>query len=726
VATVAEVFSLAIKHHQAGGVSEAERLYRQVVQADPSHADAWSCLGAACQAQGKLAEAETHYRRALQLAPDHASTHNCLGVLMAQQSQLAEAVANFQKALRFAPESAEIHNNLGLAFAHQGLTAEAVNSYQQALRLKPDYAQAFCNLGLALYAQGQHDEAILQFEQAVRCKPDYPEALNGLGSALTAQGKLSEAAARCREALRLRPRYAEAHNNLGNVLVLQDKLEEAATHCQEALRLRPDFPEAHNNLGNALLLQGKLEEAVTQCQKALRLRPDFPEALNNLGNALERQDKLDEAIHCYHQALQLRPDMPEVHNNLGNALLSQGKLEEAVTAYQEAMRLKPQFAKTCANLGSARKYQGRFDEALTYYKQALAYDAGHAETHFNLGLLHLLLGNWAEGWPEYDWRWQTTGFRRFSSRQPRWDGSPLAGRTLLVLAEQGLGDTLQFIRYVRLVQEPSSRVIVRCPPALRHILAECLGAEHLVMEGSPLPAFDVYAPLLRLPGILGTTPKSVPADIPYLLTSSMSKRSRKSEVEGRKSNEALLTSDVGHPTFDFRHPTSDLLVGIAWQGNPRFTGDRQRSIPLGQFAPLANVEGVQLISLQKGPGTEQLRGQTWVRPLLTELDEASGAFMDTAAVMKHVDLVISSDSAVAHLAGALGVPVWVALPVVPDWRWLLERQDSPWYPTMRLFRQTRYGQWEDVFERLAEELKAVVSCQLSDHEHQPEAQARTA
>ena len=278
----------------------------------------------------------------------------------------------------------------------------------------------------------------------------------------------------------------------------------------------------------------------------------------------------------------------------------------------------------------------------------------------------------------------------YAFRQPRWDGSSLAGKTILIYAEQGLGDTLNFLRYVPLVKERDGKVILECQPPLLRLLANFPGIDHLIGRGSAYPEFDCYAPLLSLPGIFQTTPTNVPAAVPYI------------HADGKlveKWRQELAKPQAG---------PSALKVGIAWQGNPGRPDDIHRSIPLKQFARLAEVPGVVFISLQKGAGTEQigpLADQFPVLDLSDRLDEAAGPFMDTAAVMKNVDLVISADTAVPHLAGALGIPVWLALSLVPDWRWMLEREDSPWYPTMRLSRQRRYGEWDCVFERMASELQ---------------------
>jgi hypothetical protein len=293
-----------------------------------------------------------------------------------------------------------------------------------------------------------------------------------------------------------------------------------------------------------------------------------------------------------------------------------------------------------------------------------------------------LQGDFAGGWSDYEARWQQAGFALPPYKQPRWNGSPLGGKTILLWAEQGLGDTVQFIRYAPLVKQRGGRIIVASQPALIRLLQSCPGIDQLVAKDTPPPPFDVYAPLMSVPGIMGTTMTNVPGTVPYL-------HADPTLVEHWRRELAALKG---------------FKIGIAWQGNPGYRKDRFRSVPLAYFEPLSRISGVQLLSLQKGPGTEQLAALNPRWPVLDlggRLDEASGPFRDTAAIMQVLDLVIASDSVVAHLAGALGVPVWVALPRMPDWRWMLHREDSPWYPTMRLFRGTRDGQWGDVFEGIA-------------------------
>jgi len=385
MATVAEVFSLGWKHHQAGGFVQAEQLYRQVLQADPSHSDAWCFLGAACQAQGKLAEAEANYRRAMQVLPGHASAHNCLGVLLAQRGQMAEAVASFQAARRSQPDNVEINNNLGLALARHGQLAEAVNSYREALRLRPDYAVAHYNLGLALNAQGLHNEAIAEFQQALRFLPDYPEAWTDLGNALAGQEKLDEAVSSYQKALRLRPDYAEAHYNLAVVLGKLEKLEDAIAHYRQAARCKPDYADAHLSLGNALRQSGRPDEALACYHQALRCRPNWAEAYLNLGWTLDEQGKPADAEPYYQYAVRLKPDWAEAHLNLGLARKKQGKLTQAVADYQEALRLKPDFPQAYYSMGNALQDLGRMEEATEAFRQAIRLKADFPMAHNNLG-----------------------------------------------------------------------------------------------------------------------------------------------------------------------------------------------------------------------------------------------------------------------------------------------------------------------------------------------------
>ncbi len=576
---------------------------------------------------------------------------------------------------------------LEMAVQHQraGRLPQAEQICRHVLQVDTRNVGAMHLLGVLAHQLGRSDLAVEYISQTLRLNPNLAEAHGNLGIALAKQGKLTEAIACYQQALRLKPDHAEAHNNLANAYRTLGRLEEAVASYQRALLLKPEYAEAHSNLGVALLQQGKWSEAVACCQQAVRLRPDHAEAHSNLGVALLQQGKPLAAAVWLQKALRLKPDVAELHGNLGMALAEQGKPAEAEACYRQALRLKPDYAGAYSELGVALADQGRVTEALACYQQALCLKPDYAEVHINLAYACLLRGDFEAAWSEYEWRWKCRDSSPPPFQQPLWDGSSLQGRTILLFAEQGLGDTLHFIRYAPLVKRTGATVIVQCQGRLLRLLGTCAGIDRLVPEGADPPRFDVQAPLLSLPRIFRTTLATIPAKIPYLSADRESRACWQEPLSG----------------------VQDFKVGIAWQGSAEHKRDRQRSVPLLAFAPLADVPGVRLVSLQTGPGREQLSDQA-DRLAVLDLADQLEDFADTAALMSHLDLLITVDTAVAHLAGALGVPVWVALPLVPDWRWLLEREDSPWYPSMRLFRQTSLGDWAGVFERLSEALRQQV------------------
>jgi FkbM family methyltransferase len=518
-----------------------------------------------------------------------------------------------------------------------------------------------------------------------------PEANANLnhGLALYSQGLFSEAQAAFQQALAIKPDFAEAHNNLGLTRAAQGSLDEAVAAYRRAIALKPDFAEAHHNLGLALRQLGQLEPGLASCREAARLMPELPQVQNSLGSALQELGRHEEAISSLLEAIRLKPDLAQAHNNLGIAYWQLGRFEEAVASYRRAAELAPDMAEAQSNLATVLRDLGEIEEAKSCYDRALAIKPGYSEARWNRSLLSLLQGDFQRGWSEYECRWTLKTFQRRNCPQPIWDGSPLEGKTILLAAEQGLGDTIQFLRYAPLLQRRGARVVAEVHRPLRRLARTCPGVDKVVVLGESPPHFDTYVPLMSLPRVFNTDLQTIPADVPYLSADA-------ALIEQWRKEVAAL------PGFK---------VGIAWRGSPQNAMDRSRSIPLAVFESIARLPGITLVSLQKGVGAEQIAevaDRFSVIDFGSRLDETSGPFMDTAALMKTLDLVITCDSALAHLAGALGVRVWIALMRTPDWRWLLDRDDSPWYPTARLFRQPTLGDWPGTFERLASTLSELV------------------
>lgn len=451
---------------------------------------------------------------------------------------------------------------------------------------------------------------------------------------------------------------------------------------------RQDFHSGEASFFLGLIHQRRndLDGAIQFYERSLRLIPDLAEASNNLGVILQTRGNFSRAEACFREAVQNMPDYVEAYNNLGNALQDQGRFEESLPAYRQALRLRPGDLDVYKHLGNALRALGRFEEAIACYDQGLRIAPDHSLLHTSRGMVHIQTGNLPDGFADLEWRLRDHVLPTAGLPQPVWDGSPLQGRTLLILAEQGLGDTLQFIRFATQASRLGGRVIVACPQVLARVVATCPGVDGVVAEGCPPPDFSCHVPVMSLPRILGTTLESIPAEIPYL----------------RPDPERLdhWRSELG--------ATDGFKIGIVWQGNPAHSRDRERSCRLSRFEPLARIPGVRLFSLQKNHGLEQLQ-EVAGRFTVTELGSRLDDLADTAAVMRWLDLVISVDSAPAHLAGALGVPVWLVLPSVCDWRWMTDHDDTPWYPSMRLRRQRRFGDWNDLFARLAHELSYIVS-----------------
>jgi tetratricopeptide (TPR) repeat protein len=664
-----------------------------------------------------------------------------LGLSFQGRGRLDEAVACYRATIAEEPEHAAAHINLGAALLGLGRAIEAATFLQRAIEINPSIPEGHYNLGIAKYENGELQDAIACFRKAIRLRPRYPDAFNNLGRTLRRLARLDEAADSFRHALSLQASMVEAKSNLGLVLEDQGEVDEAIACFSQALQLCPGFADCHNNLGKALLTKRCIGEAVSSLRRAVELKPTLAEAWCNLASALLESKKSEEALECGQRAIALRPDFADAMINIGAALILQRKFAEAIAYYQEALQLKPESHLPIENMGIALHELGRFAESAAHLEQALQLKADSAAARSMNATQNLLLGNFEHGWAEYEWRWKTGQLPVRELGEPRWQGESLAGKTILIWAEQGLGDTLQFVRYAALVKKLGAAVLFECQQPLYKLLAghaatrglrAMLAIDHLFAEGDELPPFDYQIPLLSLPGVFKTTLETIPADVPYLFAEPRlidEWETKLAEFKVQRSKFQVECGGDGGPA-EVAHPGPTLLVGINWQGRPGKGPWQARNVPVEMFESLEDIPGVRLVSLQKDTGNSEGRiqnsemvgggkGHSAFCILNCEFDTLHGAFMDTAAIMMNLDLVITSDTSVAHLAGALGVSVWVALPFVPDWRWLLDRSDSPWYPTMRLFRQKRLGDWAAVFLEIKAALVERVNVARSGDRPQP-------
>jgi len=551
-----------------------------------------------------------------------------------------------------------------------------------------DQAAARLREAFSALQMGQPDRAARLLQGLLRKAPRHFDALIALGAVRGEQGRFNDAAALFERASKIRPDSADAHYNLGVAHAHLGSKEHAVDCYRNALRAEPQHLNASNNLAAVLLALDRPSEALSCVEQGLACHPGDLQLLSKRGAALKDLRRVDDAIEDFRQVVQRQPNDPLGHGNLGLALKDGNRMDEAVSSLERAVSLDPRIAEHHNHLALALSGCGRLDDALKSLRHAVELDPEAPELHENLGLLLLLKGDLEEGWTEYDFRHQLMRFKsqRLPTDAPAWNGEPLTNKSILVYSEQGLGDTIQFVRYVPLLARQGASVTLAVQPKLIPLLSPLSDIAKVVSSHEAGSRFDFQSALLSLPRGFGTTPGRIPADVPYL------------SADDRLV--ARWRERIGEDGFK---------IGIAWQGSPSFRDDQNRSIPLREFAPLAEIPGVRLISLQRGLGTEQMAHVDFGARIetLDGLDE-SGAFLDSAAVMMSLDLAISSDTAVPHLAGALARPFFVALGHVPDWRWLLERDDCPWYPTARLFRQHKKGDWTDVFVRMAAGVRAMM------------------
>jgi tetratricopeptide (TPR) repeat protein len=609
------------------------------------HAVALLQAGLARHQAGQLAEAETAYRAALAADPALADALHLLGIVALQRGRSAEALGLIDRAVALQPGNAAFFTNRGLVLGNLGRTAEALDSYDRALALQPGVPEAHSNRGNALRDLGRMEEALGSYGEAARLRPAYPEAWANQASVLVDLGRPAEALAACDRALALRPAFPEVLANRAAILSRLGRPEEALAACDRALALAPENGEAWGNRAAALLDLGRPAEALAACDRALALRPDDAKLLADRSAMLWRLDRPEDALATADAALARAPDNVDAWCHRGLALVGLNRIAEARDSYARGLALRP----------------------------------ADPDIRFSQAWADLLAGNLAAAWPDYEARWR---LKRFASpprdfAQPRWRGEALDGRTILLHAEQGLGDTIQFCRYAPLVARHGGRVVLEVQAPLEPLLAGLPGVTQIVRRGDPLPPFDLHCPLLSLPLAFGTTLATIPPPV------------------------ADLRADAGRmarwaPRFA---GLAGRRAGLVWAGNTSARADIGRPLRLATVRPLLDC-GASVVALQHDV-PEADRADLADTPGLANLGGDFADFADTAAVIAQLDLVIAVDTSVAHLSGALGKPTWIMLRTAPDWRWLLDRDDSPWYPSVRLFRQSARGDWDGVVAKVA-------------------------
>lgn len=563
--------------------------------------------------------------------------------------------------------------------------AQAEQIYRQVLAVAPNHPDALHLLGVIALDMGQHGPAIELISRAVAGHPNVADFQYNLGVALMAAKRPADAVGAFSKAVSIKPDMFAAYSNLAVAMIGLRRYPEAAEAARSAVTLNPDHSESWNNFGVALKETGKVDEAIAAFERAVAGQPDSPEALTNLGNALQRKGLYAEAAATHRKAVAIRGDVPELHNNLGAALYDNLEYEEAIEAFRQSLSLRPDYREAQCTLANSYYRLGRLSEAIPAARRAIALWPDSPLPKFNLGLMLLSNGEFEEGWRMNEARWDVPELAMSRNRfaKPRWDGSDLRGKTILLYGEQGFGDTIQFVRYIPRVREMGAKIVLGCQSELARLLKQVEGVEQVVSKSDGGIAFDVHCPLMSLPMHFGTNLTNIPSFESYLKADPELAAKWKERMSGGPDR---------------------LKVGLAWAGRPTHDNDRSRSISLQLLAPLAGVQGIWFCSLQKGDASCQAQNP----PAGMQIADFSADvqdFADTAAMIANLDLVISVDTAAAHLAAAMGKPTWVLLPYAPDWRWLTAREDSPWYPTLRLFRQPKPRDWANPIQRVAEALR---------------------
>lgn len=597
-----------------------------------------------------------------------------------------DAVTIFRQLIDLRPADPAYHANLGLAFVRAGNSPAALLSYRTAVSLRPNHAPTLAKLGRVLASVGDQAEAQSTFRRAIAIDPGNADTWNALGAINATSGDFDSAGAMFRRTLELDPTHDEARDNLVGVLlrlgekaVSESRWDAAVETFEEGIRLNPNSFDCHYNRALALAGTKKLDDALAGYRRALVLRPNDPKALNNIGHVLLAQGKPEEAFASLQLALAADPDYLGALYNLGATRQHQGRYAEAGAYYEEVLRREPTHADTLSNIGSMLLAQAKPEEAIPYFDQAISSAAEHYDARWNRALSLLSAGHYREGWEAYEVRLSRKNQHIQHNERPRWQGEEIAGRPILVWAEQGLGDTVQFLRFLQPLRDLGAEILFECQDRVLP-LAACVPTLHKLLKRSDTPPpFDYQIPLMSLPAVLGIELGNLPAPTEFQIPAE------------RVAKWAHVSNNQ-----------PSLKVGFCWAGNPHHPTGASRQIPLAALSSLTQVVGCRFFSLQRG-SQENLEEATSLGICNIETDDND--ILDTAAIIKHLDVVITVDTMIAHLAASLGTPTWVLLPFAADWRWLIQREDSPWYPATQLFRQRQANDWESAILKVEHALK---------------------
>jgi tetratricopeptide (TPR) repeat protein len=679
----------AVEHYDGGRPDQAEALCADILTAQPDHLAALHLSAVIAFVTDRAADGAKRLARVFSVDPDHAPALATLGDALAVKGEREGAVAAFERAVARRPHDASLHAKLGAALCDLSRFEEAEASLRRALALDPNLTQARFNLAVTLAGQKRLSEAEDTYRAVIARDPAYRAAWVNLGNVLSDQDKLEDAVAAYRQALTADPGNPDILRNLGTALRQQGRLEDAITCYRDAAALAPHDVMALRLLGLAQQEAGRLHEAVETYRKLSVLDPGDVALLNNLAACLCGLRQYDDALAACELALALNPHYAPVHTNRGVILEAKGDIEAAAAALRRAVEADPSCATSHANLAGALRGTGELDEALSVSHRAVELGPDDPLTRCNHAHFLLMHGDFENGFEELRWasKCKVWSHQYLKLSEPEWQGEPFPGRTLLLYSEQGFGDALQFVRYLPMVAARGGSVVLQVQPALVPLLRTMTDVTVVARGEEVLPPFDLQLPLMDLPRVFGTRLDTIPAPVRYLHPDP-AKLARWRQALGG---------------------TGPLKVGVVWAGSATNGNDRQRSLAAGMVLPRLVMPGVQLYSLQKEQRPADAPVVAELGANIIDLAPALGDFTDTAAAVAALDLVITVDTSVAHLAGALGRPVWVLLPYALDWRWLRDREDSPWYPTMRLFRQKKQRVWDDVLARVPAELARVAA-----------------